>query len=121
MPKDKKDKNNTESKPEGEEEQKGHQGMATKDMKNITDYFEELTHAHDEDKLNKAISIALEEKKKTKNIIDESKKNQESIKLTKEDIDTVMKEMDVGKAEAEKKLKQNNGDLEATLRYMLEN
>jgi len=29
--------------------------------------------------------------------------------------------MDISKADAEKYLKQNNGDLEATLKYLLEN
>jgi len=32
-----------------------------------------------------------------------------------------MNEMDISKADAEKYLKQNNGDLEATLKYLLEN
>jgi len=32
-----------------------------------------------------------------------------------------MKEMDVSRADAEKYLQQNNGDLEATLRYLIEN
>ncbi|KAG4106593.1 hypothetical protein H8356DRAFT_1626583 [Neocallimastix lanati (nom. inval.)] len=123
MSNNKKDKANANAKAEGEEEQqqKGHQGMAAKDMKNITDYFEELEHKHDEDKLNKALNVASEEKKKSKSLLDESKKNTNSIKLSKEDIDVVMNELDVTKAEAEKYLRENNGDLEATIRYIIDN
>ncbi|ORX59301.1 hypothetical protein BCR36DRAFT_90670 [Piromyces finnis] len=110
-----KEKSNTEG--EEEQQQNGHQGMASKDLKNINDYFDELNHAHDEDKLNKAINVAMEEKKKNKALVNDKKQD---VKINKDDVD-VMNEMDISKDDAEKYLQQNNGDLEATLKYLIEN
>ncbi|CAB4406575.1 unnamed protein product [Rhizophagus irregularis] len=95
-----------------EPQQKGFKGQAKKDMQAVEGYVAEGAEGEgiDESKLDKAWNIVEtvnEEKKRLNDQKLQKQKDAEKIKVSKEDIEFIMREMDVPKPEADKYLKEN--------------
>ncbi|RIA89412.1 hypothetical protein C1645_772376 [Glomus cerebriforme] len=107
-----------------EPQQKGFKGQAKKDMQAVEGYVAERAEGEgiDESKLDKALNIVEtvnEEKKRLNDQKLQKQKDAEKIKVSKEDIEFIMKEMDVTKPEADKYLRENKGDLVEALKAMV--
>ncbi|CAG8486670.1 19816_t:CDS:2 [Rhizophagus irregularis] len=105
-------------------QQKGFKGQAKKDMQAVEGYVAEGAEGEgiDESKLDKAWNIVEtvnEEKKRLNDQKLQKQKDAEKIKVSKEDIEFIMREMDVPKPEADKYLKENQGDLVEALKAMV--
>ncbi|CAI2169320.1 5597_t:CDS:2 [Funneliformis geosporum] len=118
----KKNKNSTVEEPQ----QKGFKGQAKKDMQAVEGYVAERAEGEgiDESKLDKALNIVNEEivneeKKRRNDQKLQKQKDSEKIKVSREDIEFIMKEMDVVKHEADKYLREHKGDLIEALKAMV--
>ncbi|CAG8477057.1 5840_t:CDS:10 [Funneliformis mosseae] len=109
-----------------EPQQKGFKGQAKKDMQAVEGYVAERAEGEgiDESKLDKALNIVNEEivneeKKRRNDQKLQKQKDSEKIKVSREDIEFIMKEMDVMKHEADKYLREHKGDLVEALKAMV--
>ncbi|GBC09237.1 hypothetical protein RclHR1_08700005 [Rhizophagus clarus] len=103
---------------------KGQAGQAKKDMQAVEGYVAEGAEGEgiDESKLDKALNIVETVNEEQKRLNDQKlqkQKDAEKIKVSREDIEFIMKEMDVTKPEADKYLRENKGDLVEALRAMV--
>uniref|UniRef100_A0A1D1ZEK3 Huntingtin-interacting protein K n=1 Tax=Anthurium amnicola TaxID=1678845 RepID=A0A1D1ZEK3_9ARAE len=123
-----KETTNVDDDQQGEEPQqegfKGQAGQAKKDMQAVEGYVAERAEGEgiDESKLGKALNIVdtvNEEKKRLNDQKLQKQKDAEKIKVSKEDIEFIMKEMEVTKPEADKYLRENKGDLVEALKAMV--
>ncbi|CAG8457363.1 6092_t:CDS:2 [Paraglomus brasilianum] len=103
-----------------EEQQKGFKGMAKKDMQHVTGYVAEREGEDiDQAQLDKAMSFVNEQFTKLKSQKTQKQKVSEKISVSKEDIDLIVSEMEVTKAVADRCLKENQGNVVATLKAMV--
>ncbi|KAF9168186.1 hypothetical protein DFQ26_000753 [Actinomortierella ambigua] len=113
---DDKDKDEVE---EEEKQEKGQAGEAKAAMRSMTAYQQEIEREGvDAAKLEKAMAFITEVNKKQKA---EKAKQQDVTKVTlaKEDVETLMAEMDLNKPTAEKHLKEHGGNLNKTLEALV--
>ncbi|KAG9290511.1 hypothetical protein G9A89_002486 [Geosiphon pyriformis] len=104
-----------------EEQQKGFKGKAKKDMQDVEGYHAEKASGEriDESRLNKALSYVKEENQKQKELKLQRMQELEKVKVSKEDIELIMNEMEVEKSVADRYLRENQGDLVAALNAMI--
>ncbi|KAF9970785.1 hypothetical protein BGZ73_006461 [Actinomortierella ambigua] len=110
---DDKDKDEVE---EEEKQEKGQAGEAKAAMRSMTAYQQEIEREGvDAAKLEKAMALITEVNKNQK--AEKAAKQQDVTKFTlaKEDVETLMAEMDMNKPAAEKHLKEHGGNLIKTL------
>ncbi|KAI8922639.1 hypothetical protein BC831DRAFT_474897 [Entophlyctis helioformis] len=100
------------------EEEKGHQGQAKKDMEAVTGYVDEsMGGAVDQNKLDKALNLVQAAKVKAAKTARELE--MDKVVVQKPDLELIMKEFEITKAQADKALRVNNGDLAATMRHLV--
>ncbi|TPX61384.1 hypothetical protein SpCBS45565_g07285 [Spizellomyces sp. 'palustris'] len=117
---------------EGEDDQalqKGFKGQASKDMQNVSGYFDErVGDKVDEGKIGKAsrksqASLAMtfltDVSKKQKAQKSARDKELAKVVLTKEDVELIMNEFQIGKGTAERALRESKGDVLETLRRLI--
>ncbi|CAG8782345.1 16152_t:CDS:2, partial [Acaulospora morrowiae] len=96
---DSQQQNNDDDQVEQEEQQKGFKGQAKKDMRHVEGYVADREgYGIDDAKLAKAMTFVNEEYQKQKALKLKKQKEAEKIAVSKEDIDFIIKEMDVTKA-----------------------
>jgi len=96
------------------EEQKGQKGKASRDLNNVTLVTEEKEL--DSSKIGKAMTMIGETNKNEKS---QREKDLENVKVQKEDIDIIVNELEISRTQAERALRENNGDLKATLKHLI--
>ncbi|KAL0089660.1 hypothetical protein F4703DRAFT_1476280 [Phycomyces blakesleeanus] len=105
---------------EDEPVEKGVKGEASKDMKNVTGYVnEELTSKQvDSNKVAKSLAFIQEAAKAHKQ---KTLAKHVSSPVNKQDVEFLVAEMQVSKAEAEKALRDKQGDVVGALNELIEN
>lgn len=97
---------------ESSQKSKTHSSGAA-DLEKVTDFAEE--QEIDTGNLNDAMTAIADRRKKHAEARVEREKQLASVKVKKEDVELIMAEMEVGKAKAERCLKEHNADLKAAL------
>ncbi|CAM0136492.1 unnamed protein product [Umbelopsis sp. WA50703] len=112
-------KQDADDEAEDEPVEKGAKGEASKDMKNVTRYFEEQAERNvDADKIQKVIGRTM--CANIDNMLSSSRKQQiDRTSITKENIELIMSELNVPKLTAEKALLDNNNDIRAALTHLI--
>jgi NACalpha-BTF3-like transcription factor len=103
------------------EQQKGKHHDGASDMERVTDYAEEKEIAGDSGNLDNAMSAIADRRQKDAESRNAREKLLASIKVKKEDVDLIVNEFEVPKLKAERVLKEQNADLVAALKYLLNN
>uniref|UniRef100_H2ZMY5 Nascent polypeptide-associated complex subunit alpha-like UBA domain-containing protein n=1 Tax=Ciona savignyi TaxID=51511 RepID=H2ZMY5_CIOSA len=95
---------------EAQEKQKKHDNESAADLERVTDYAEEkeINVSDIGDMLAKFAQRSNEKQA-------EREKELSKVKISKEDVELVMKEMDISKIKAERALRENKGDAVAAL------
>ncbi|RKO89093.1 hypothetical protein BDK51DRAFT_29209 [Blyttiomyces helicus] len=111
--------------------QKGYKGQAKKDMESVTGYFEEAKDNVDESKLDQAMNYLEDVSNKAKaqrtahpplmlrtpRIT--SDKELDKIVISKDDVDLIMRELEIAKAPAERALREHNGSVVDALAFLV--
>ncbi|KAL1921696.1 uncharacterized protein VTP21DRAFT_10338 [Calcarisporiella thermophila] len=103
---------------ENQEEQKGEKAKANKDMRHMTAHVQEERDMVDEIKLGEAVRMLGEARDKQKTGAAPAK-DAEKVALSKEDVALIMEEMQVTRQQAERQLRESNGDLVAALQNLV--
>ncbi|KND02592.1 uncharacterized protein SPPG_03048 [Spizellomyces punctatus DAOM BR117] len=115
-----KDSQQVEEGEDQEAQQKGFKGQATKDMQNVSGYFDErVGDKVDEGKIGKAMTFLTDVSKKQKAQKSARDKELAKVVLTKEDVELIMNEFQIGKGTAERALRESKGDVLETLRRLI--
>ncbi|XP_009858061.2 huntingtin-interacting protein K-like [Ciona intestinalis] len=96
---------------EAQEKQKKHDNESAADLERVTDYAEEKEiHVTD-------IGDVLANLGQTSNAKQAAERERElsAVKISKEDVELVMREMEINKVKAERALRENKGDVVAAL------
>jgi len=92
--------------------------QAAQALERVTDHVEELEL--DENKVHKAIAALAQAEKATREAQRQREKELAAVKINAEDVGVIASEFCLDKKVAERKLREMNGDLEATLKALLE-
>ncbi|GAB5593784.1 hypothetical protein Unana1_08684 [Umbelopsis nana] len=112
-------KQDAEDEAEDEPVEKGAKGEASKDMKNVTRYFEEQAERNvDADKIQKALKT-LNEQAVAHKVAVARKQQIDRSNISKEHTDLIVSELNVPKLVAEKALIDNNNDVRAALTQLI--
>lgn len=95
-----------------------HDSKGAADLEKVTDYAEEKEISNDSN-LNDAITAITDKRRKDADLKAELEKKLASVKVKKEDVELICNEFEVPKSRAERVLKENNGDLTASLTALL--
>ncbi|KAG0225842.1 hypothetical protein BGW42_004068 [Actinomortierella wolfii] len=114
---DDKDKDDVE---EEEKQEKGQAGEAKAAMRSMTAYQQEIEREGvDAAKLEKAMAFITEVNKKQKTEKAAKQQDVAKVSLAKEDVETLMAEMEMNKPTAEKHLKEHGGNLVKALEALV--
>ncbi|KAG2173869.1 hypothetical protein INT43_005289 [Umbelopsis isabellina] len=112
-------KQDADDEAEDEPVEKGAKGEASKDMKNVTRYFEEQAERSvDADMIQKALKT-LQEEAVAHKVAVARKQQIDRTNISKEHIELIMNELNVPKLTAEKALLDNNNDIRAALTHLI--
>ncbi|KAJ3089452.1 hypothetical protein HK102_006383 [Quaeritorhiza haematococci] len=105
---------------EEQEQEKGLRGKANKEMNNMNaGAFQDDANTVDEGKLNRAMTFISDVSKTQREQKTAREKELEKVTISKEDVELIMKEMNLGKAQAEKVLRENKGHVVDALRMLI--
>lgn len=95
-----------------------HDSRGAADLEKVTDYAEEKEISNDTN-LNEAMTAITDKRRKDADLKAEREKKLASVKVKKEDVELICSEFEVSKTRAERVLKENDGDLTASLTALL--
>lgn len=93
-----------------------HDSKGAADLEKVTDYAEEKEISND---MSEAITAITDKRRRDADLKAEHEKKLASVKVKKEDVELICCEFEVIKSRAERVLKENNGDLTASLTTLL--
>ncbi len=89
------------------------------DLEKVTDYAEEKEILQESANLNNAINVISDKRKKEADQKAEKEKELASVKVIKEEVEIIISEFELNKNRAERVLKENTGELEPALAFLI--